>query len=210
MSWYTNYTLGYYDKSTDKIYPLGPFTANGKLVDCISTSASFTTKLKDRFLAMPFSKLSDELFKALFSSEDYGEVSKTEETLRDNYVGYLPLKDLPSNDYLRKGYFLIDNVIRYEKDLKEEGYGDIDDLIYDSITPEEYAIRLHNEMAFGFKPVLDEDGNQMNHSMNEYMYYVFADTESENYDANTLRTFASAFDLSVPRDTEIVVIKTEG
>lgn len=204
MSWYTSITLGYVSKTDGKIYPFGPFDKDGNLKNIIETSRSFTTDLKDFFEVPNAEVVSQKLVDALDIKVEDGE--NLSQALREYYVGVCPLDKLPSGDYMRRGYFLIEDVHAYES-----GEMDAEDLFYDCMGAEEYAARAHNELVFGFRKEKDEFGNVVNHSMADYMYYSYPDYQSKEYEASLLHIYARTLVKYSGDDIkEIVAIKTEG
>lgn len=199
MSWYYCYKLGYIDKEDGKIYPLGPFDSAGEWYDAFYRSSSYASDLHDEFLPIPDTMVSNELKNKCnyFNKDDY---------IR-NLVSYLPLDELPTGDYIRKGYFLIDDIKQYEKDKYESEY------FYDYMDPGEYARRLENELKFG-KPEPQEDceGNKYTvHSCADYSYYAYPKYCSKEYEAYLLREIADIYEYSdLVKNNKIVVILTQG
>lgn len=182
MSVYYDYYLAYSKKS--KLFPLGPFDKNQKLKAVISKSQSFVSPLHERFDACPASKLGPEL-KEFFTYKGWDGKSTV------GNLKYLRLSDLPKGSILRKGYFLIDDIERYEKE--ETNY--VDDLFYEWLTPTAYAAKAANEARFG-KPEAkyDCEGNPFpNYSAGDYAYYAYVDHQTEEFEAYQLREMASLF-----------------
>lgn len=100
---------------------------------------------------------------------------------------YLMLSELLTESYIRKGYFLIRDVVLYE-----EGGVETDELFYDRISPSVYAAMMKNEITFG-KPEdeYDAEGEKIeHHSARDYMYYACPDYFSMEYEAEMLRVTA--------------------
>jgi len=199
MSYYYNYFIGYILEG--KIYPLGPYTANGKRRDVVSRSRSFASDLHEDFYVIRDEMISDELRKD-YEYETY-EGEKEMPKLK-----YLRVSELPKESYIRKGYFLIKDVVLYE-----EGDGDSDELFYDRISPSVYAGMMKNEITFG-KPEdeYDAEGEKIeHHSARDYMYYAYPDYFSREYEAEMLRVTAGMLDeYDLPKGSELVVIEDEG
>lgn len=196
MSYYYNYYIGY--KKEGKIYPLGPYNSFGKLNAALWRSRSFASRLHEEFNPIKEEEISEELRKE-FEYTDW-EGKKTVE------VKLLPLSMLPTDSYLKSGYFLISDVELYEKDHDEEG------LFYDCLSPQIYAAKLQHELTFG-KPAqkLDEEGEEITeHSASEYMYYVYPDYRSKEYEASVIREIANALNEYTLDDEDIVILETEG
>ena len=199
MSYYYNYFIGYMHDG--KIYPLGPYTANGKRRDAVSRSRSFASDLHEDFHVIRDEMISDELRK------DY-EYKTYEGEKKMPRLTYLMLSELPTESYIRKGYFLIRDVLLYE-----EGGVETDELFYDRISPSVYAAMMKNEITFG-KPEdeYDAEGEKIeHHSARDYMYYAYSDYFSREYEAEMLRVTAGMLqEYDLPDGSELVVIEDEG
>ena len=197
MSYYYSYYLGY--KKDNKIYPLGPYNCQGKIRPIISRSRSFASDLHEEFYTIREDAVSDELRKD-FEYEDW----------KGNKVvdaKYLPLDELPSGDYIKKGYCLISDVRVYE-----ENPDDFDGF-FDTLSPTVYAAMLDNELKFGKPtPQKDDEGCEYTpHSVSDYMYYAYPDFHCKEYEADFIRTFANYFrNYDIEFDAELVVLETEG
>ena len=132
MSYYYQYYIGY--EKDGKIYPYGPYTCEGKLKPVIERSRNFASDLHNSFYMVSDSQISDELRKE-FEYEDWNGEKRIE-------VKYCPISNMPSLDYIKRGYFLIDDVQAWEQGG--------DDSLFDSmITPQVYAEKMRNEITFG-------------------------------------------------------------
>lgn len=191
MSYYYNYYIGY--KKDNKIYPFAPYDVNGKLYSFISDSRSFASDLYEDFYRVEEEQISDELRK-FFSYKNY----KNEEVVE---VKYLPVKDLPKGSFIKTGYFLIDEVARYERTEETDEFST-------PLTPQIYAAKLLNEVMLGKKK--NEDKDEEEHNASEYMYYAYPDYNSKEYDAFLLRSVAGNFDFGIPDGAELVILEDEG
>ncbi|MBP5564959.1 MAG: hypothetical protein J6X45_04470 [Lachnospiraceae bacterium] len=202
MSWYTTYYLGLQDKDK-KIIPLGPYDNNHKLKSVISTSRSFTTDLKDLFYPIQDEMVTDEL-RAEFSCDIDTELRP--------YFEYLPLKELPTGEWVKSGYYLLSDINTYLASLRDDNTYFED--FYDSLSSTEYAMKLENELKFGKpQPYIDADGWEVKeHACSEYAYFAYPDYECQEYEASLLRTVAGMLKESYNLEDgeQIVVIKTEG
>lgn len=181
--------------SGDKIFPLGPFDENGKPYSIFTRSRSFASNLHREFIPMTKNMVSDELKKsgicyALDESDDMFMSSNK----------YLPYKDLPDDDYIRTGYFLIEDIMAYESNGNDDS-----DIFWDYMTPTVYAAKLINEQKFG-KNENDE------HSVKDYMYFAYPDRDSIEYESFLINSaFASYIDEHYKTDVNsLVVIENEG
>lgn len=203
MSYYYDYYIGYRNKKTGKIYPLGPCNTDGKIVPAVSKSRSFASDLHRLFYTIQDENWSDSLHK-YFEEPDYCPA-----------LAFLPASELPGGDFIKSGYFLIEDVERYERIKKEEG--SVVDFIgfYDMLSPTVYAAKLKREIIFGkAKPEVDPDGGIIEtHNASDYMYYSYPDYMSAEWEAELLReAIEMLWRYNAPSDdpTEYVVIKVEG
>ena len=199
MSYYYNYCVGYL--SDKKIYPLGPYTKNHKLKYVLSRSRSFASDLYEEFCCIKDDAISDEL-RAEFEYKNW----KGENEIA---VKYLPVSDLPVGSFVKKGYFLVDDVKKYEFDESC-----VSDLFFEYLTPSVYAAMVTNEMAFGKPDVkYDVEGEQLpSYTANDYMYYAYPDYHSREYEAFLLRVIADCLSgyRELPEDAVLVILETEG
>ena len=202
MSYYYNYYLGYIDKIDGLFYPLGPYDNNGKLQCVFYRSRSFASDLHEDFYRIQSDKYSKQL-KEEFSYKDYDGTIHYEE------VAYLSKTELPSFDYIKSGYFLIDDVKRYIENNKR--LYDLD-IFYDYLEPELFAAKQINELSTGIPPVkYDCEGYPLEqHSCSEYMYYAYPDYHSKEYESFLLRTACEMYDDYDFKDKEIIILETEG
>lgn len=199
MSYYYNYYIGYKGED-EKLYPLGPFDSFGDLRCAFFKSRSYASDIHEDFWLIKESQISDELRK-------HFEITNWKNE-KEVPVKWLDINDLPTGSFIKTGYFLIEDVKRYEADY------DTWDIFYEHLSPEVYAAKLSNELALG-KPEnkLDCEGNEIEeHSASEYMYYAYPDYNSREYEAHVIRLFADSLE-SYRRfkdGTQIVVLETEG
>lgn len=198
MSYYYNYCIGY--KSGGIIYPLGPYDRFGKISYVISKSSSFASDLHIDFETVKDEEFSEELLRDFSYTNYKGETEVIP-------VRYLPLKNLPDGDFIKKGYFLIADVIKYE-----DGYDEFD-LFYEYVTPTVYAAMLDHEIKFGKpKDYKDEFGDLIRaRSASDYMYYAYPDYTSREFESFLIQNAAdSLWDSKLPKDAEMVALETEG
>ena len=197
MSYYYCYTIGIMDKE-DKIKPFGPYDANGNLKYVIEKSRNFASDLHEDFYEIKEEQITDELRKQFSYKEwDGKEIFK---------VKYLPIENLTIKSYLKKGYFLIDDVQVWEQ-------GGDDSLFCNMITPEVYAEKMRNELTFGKnQPREDEYGNKYTEpNASDYMYYAAIDYNSKEYEVEQLRNVAAILaDYDMPEGSKLVALEVEG
>lgn len=199
MSYYYNYFIGYI--LDGKIFPLGPYTAGGKHRDALSRSRSFASDLHEDFDVVRDDMISDELRK------EY-EYTNYKDEVEMPRLKYLRVGELPKEPYIKKGYFLIKDVL-----LFEEGGYDSDELFFDRLSPIAYAEMVKNDITFGeADDEYDEEGGKFDkHPARDYMYYVYPDYNCKEYEADRLREIAyMLYEYDLPEGSELVVIEDEG
>lgn len=107
MSYYYTYYLGYQNHEDRKIYPLGPYNYNHELCPVFCISASFASDLYRDFSYLKTENASEKL-KTEFSFENWDSQKSS--------MKMLEADKLPVADFIKKGYFLIEDVQKYEKD----------------------------------------------------------------------------------------------
>ena len=199
MSYYYNYYVGY--KSNGKVYPLGPYNSLGELCCVISVSRSFASELHYDFYKIPEKDMSDELCKE-FTYQCDGKVEISN-------VKMMPISELPGGSFIRKGYYLIEDVQQYEDDEMKYFDG-----FYDHVTPSVYAAMAQNEAQFGKPEPRKDDFDELYYpkSASDYMYYAYPDYVSEEYEAHMIRQVAEMLSeyTDLPKDAELVALETEG
>ena len=164
-------------KRKDKLYPFGPFDYRGEFKSILTTRNEGMYGFNSNFWTMGEEMFSDELTKAL-------EYESINDFIKYKNSFYLPLTDLPTGSYVRKRYCLIDDIKRYE----EDDY--LFDGFYDTMTPDEYARCMENELKFGPPKEREDDcGTKYTpHSVSEYSFYMYEDLESDEYYASRIRS----------------------
>lgn len=198
MSYYYEYYLGYI--KDNKIYPYGPFTFDGKIKPIIEKSRNFASDLYQDFLVIKDEQISNEL-RILFEYEDWQGEKKTE-------VKYLPVDQLPNTDYIKKGYFPIDDVQAWEQ-------SEDDSLFYSMISPLIYAERLKKEVTFGKnQPKKDIEGEEYTElNASDYMYYAAPQYNSKEYESFLLSQVADSmydYEFFNNENIKMVILETEG
>lgn len=161
MSQHNSYYICYLKDG--KLYPYGPYTNDGTLQPTLDKIQSYSSDLYQYFKRIPKEMRSEEFDKE-FGAEDERFIT----------LGYLPYRELPDEPLIRRGYFLIDDVKKYEK------YGDDEELFYEYLSPEMYIAKSDNELKFGMPPPKkDCEGNEFEqYSAAEYMNYAYIDSKS--------------------------------
>lgn len=199
MSYYYNYCVGY--ERDGKIYPLGPYDCFGKIRYVIEKSRSFASDLHDDFYPIKDEQVSDELRKE-FEYEGW-DGNKTM-----GIIKYLPIEEMPTESFIKTGYFLVDDVRQYEENH------DAWDLFYDKLSPTVYMSMLQNEITFGKQqPQKDDDGDYIEtHSASDYMYYAYPDYSSREYESAVIRIMADSLHSysHFKNGEKLVILETEG
>jgi len=200
MSYYYEYYIGYEDTQTGIIYPYGPYNCQGKLKPIVEKSRIFASDLHNSFSRIDSGCISEELRKE-FEYENW----KGEKQID---VKYLYFEDLPNSDYIKKGYFLIEDVQAYEQ-------GGCDDLFYHIISPIVYAEKMRNELTFGKnQPKKDIEGEEYTEpNASDYMYYAACDCTSKEYEAFLIREAVNMlydYDFFHEGNKRIVILENEG
>ena len=198
MSYYYEYYAGIEDKESKIIKPLGPYDCNGKLQPIISRSRSFASNLYENFNFLDENYISNELRKE-FEYEDWQGNKRVD-------VKYLPIQDLPSGDYIVKGYFLID-------DLQAWQQGGDDTLFYNVINPQVYSELMKKELIFGKnKPEKDDEDSEFTKpNASDYIYSAIPNYTSKEYEAELIRQVANMlFDYETSKKYNLIILETEG
>ena len=208
MSWYVDYYIGYRTPE-GKIYPLGVFDCFGKLQPVLTKSKSFTSDLWEDFSQVTLEETTDELRQHFYNGNPFSwkEESEEEKMSKPPWCFWMYLDDLPTGDYLKRGYYLQDEISQYER------FEEYFDGFYDMLTPAEYARKMESELKFGVpKPEKDAKDNEIEvHSCGEYSYYVYPDYESEEYETFMIKSAASIFEYSkLPKGSKLVVLQSHG
>lgn len=213
MSWYVDYYVGYRDKD-GKIYPLAPFDAFGNLKPIITKSRSFASDLWEKFERVTLEETTEELKKHFPKGDIYfwGVDKDEKKEEQPPWCFWLDPEDLPVGTYLKKGYFLQDDIAQYERSLTDDSV--YFDGFYHMLTPSEYIRKAETELRFGVpKPKKDCEGNEFEvHSCGEYSYYMYPDYESAEYEAFCIRMILDMFDFNIglPDGAKLVVLQTNG
>lgn len=202
MSYYYNYYIGY--KSPDGlIHPMGAYDNEGNIHPALSKSRSFASELHERFSSVPDEAVSDDLRK-VFTYENWNGESVLQR------LEFCELSDLPAGQFIKYGYYLIDDVQTYLE--TEDSY----DIFYDHLDPLIYEAMKTNEILFGKPdPKFDDEGGEFpNYTAGDYMFFAYPDWNSEECEAFLLRNIANIYDLALydgeHEGCKLVILKTEG
>ena len=180
------------------------FDYTGRLHSVFSKSRSFASELHERFIPIKSADMiSDELMR-VWKSEYYDGTRKEELV---PYISYLPIDELRYGKVEKRGYFLIEDIEIYLKDEYSE------DIFYDYLTPELYAIKMESEQKFGPPPpTTDCEGYVYTpHSVRDYAYFVYIDYNSEQYETNQLLDAMDIYKfVDIPEGAERVIVLSQG
>lgn len=210
MSTYYDYYIGYITKDK-KIYPIGPYGADGKDYPVLSRSRSFASDLHDSFNYIDEKSITDELKK-------FVGIADAEEFIKHNGF-WLPIDSLPRGSYLKQGYYLIEDVKQYEKNPDDVEFMDI---FIDKLSPTVYAEKLKTDLLINSKEKQalsdnnvsdtledtdDNTGEPCDHPATDYMYYIWPDYSSEEYEATIIRNGAHMFEYyDIPEGATMIAI----
>lgn len=204
MSEYINYYICKKKKDTGVIYPLGPFDDKGRFICALWKSRSFYTDLPDLFTVVSKDQISDELIDSIFySSKNKDDLKK--DLCDGSYYSfhYCPIEELGSKDFIQSGYYLVDDIKRYELSLK--GECEFDDF-YECLSPTLYCQMLMSENSSKYIREYDcEDSKMKVKHASDYAYYMYPNYQSKEYEAFVLYTIADTL-TSLHEDNEYDVV----
>ena len=200
MSWYYSYYIGFEEKETGKIKPLGPYDCYNQLIPVIQNSKSYTSDITDYFSDLPKEKTSEEL-REKFEYENWKGEKIT--NLRYAYIN-----ELPSTDFIVRKYFLNDDLKNFEED--EDSM-----LFYNAITPQMYIELTKKELKFGKnKPKKDIEGYEYTEpNASDYRYDAIPNYRSKEYDSfliHKMMDILLLYNYNIEANDKIVVIESQG
>ena len=162
---------------------------------------------RDEFYYVDEKMCSKEMVKAFSYDHSWLSSEKSVEFTSD--LHYLPLDELYNlnSDYIKRGYFLVQDVERYEKN-PEALFND--EIFYDTVSTVAYAnmctkqIKTHKEE--------DDEGFEYTvHGYEDYMYYAYPDTEGTEYLVHVLKIIMSSYKEMIDynsafKDKELVLL----
>lgn len=199
MSLVYSYYIGYEEPESGIIKPLGPFTCEGRIKPVLERSCSFASDLHNNFYTIKEDAVISRELRELFEYEDWKGEKRVD-------VKYLPFDELPDDDFIKNGYFLIDDVQAWEQ-------GGDDSLFYNMISPTVYAAMVKNELVFGKnQPEKDDEGNEYTKpNASEYMHYAAPQYDSKEYESFIIKQVVGMLcDYDFCENKRIVILETEG
>ena len=206
MSWYYDYYIGYLNKADGKIYPYGPYVTvdnKEKLRSILNYSRSFDYDFSECFYPVAPDSFSDELK----NSEKFKNYINKEQ-------GYCPIEicylhELPNDDFVKSGYYLISQVKEYQEDNDSEClFGPVDPITYNGM--------VDSELKFGKpKPKKDAGGYEyQSESASDYMYFAFPDYSCKEWRAFQIKQAVYAITRYQDRhdndEMDIVIMMIQG
>lgn len=156
MSTYYYFYLGY--RTLDnKVHLLGPCDKFGKFHPMLERSRSFIGNVPYNFYHIDESEMDDEV-KIKFGYESYNK------TISYN-ISYLPTNELPSTDFIKSGYFNVDEVL---KNLNES-----EKYFEEYYNFNEYSLKLQSA-------VISNDTEEINR-LKKFIFYSYPDYSSDEY-----------------------------
>lgn len=198
---YKSETYSYSNPKEDKKYTI-------RLRSIYWRSGSFMPEsFSSEFITVNEDDCSDEL-KEAFTFKNWDNTNEFSEVL-----GYITLDDLNKmdDDFVKTGYFLAEDVSKYEKN-KEIIFDD--EIFYDRLSPVVYAnmctkqIKTHTEK--------DCDGYEYTvHGFEDYMFYAYPDYDSKEYLIHELKIIMNSYQESIEyisefKNKELVLLQDWG
>ena len=209
-----------------KIYPLGPFSHDGKLCSVLEKSRSFASDLHERFYCADPKDVAVELYEKLYSDhylnelknprqidsfekarykaifgeepEDEAEMTYEKRLAANMRIKYLPICELPNVDFIKKGYVLASQV------TPENWDGDF----YPILDPHVYAEKLKTSI-FAKKCKSDDESDEDEYDITDFIYHEWVDPNCEEYETFIIRQMLDAFN-EYDLKGERLIIETEG
>lgn len=173
------YYLGYIDNKTKKVHALGPFNDKGELRSVFWRTPSTVSDLPEMFRLVKIDEMDNYIKDTYTHKSSYDDENLVSNLYMLNY------DKLPNNDYIKRGYYLIEDVKKYEEN------NDTEELFYDNISSEVYAEKLKNELLFG-KPAPEKDCEGFEYTpkaASDYMWFAFPDYFCEAYESHLLKSY---------------------
>lgn len=199
MSYWYTYYIGY--ELNGVVHVAGPhYKESQKAMPALAKSRSFASDLHDDFYNLSENKMGDDV-KYQFTYTDWEGKEALEK------VKYLPIEQLPSVNFVKMGYYLIQDIQRYQKNKVVER-----EYFYSMISPEVYLAKVENQMKFGPNPEREDVfSNKIREpDASEYMFYAIPDYDSKEYESSILHQVVDMVDYAIPHDAKVVILETEG
>lgn len=160
---------------------------------------------EDEFTPVSADDCDEELQKA-FTYKNWNDKEEFSDTL-----SYMTLDELNAlkSDYIKHGYYLVDDVDKYEKYKEDSCVSDLD-IFYDAVSPTVYAnmcakqIKRHQEK--------DAEGYEYTaYGFDDYMPYSWPDYDSQEFLVSQLQTIMNSYKTGIEfikqfNDLELVLL----
>lgn len=200
MSWYYTYYIGI-KRQDGKIHLLGMYDGSGRLFPVVEKSRSFESGFSDKFRRIKQEEVSDEL------------KDKFNWNIENGYCKVLPFNEIGNTDYIKRGYFLIEDVNTYISGEHENAV-DLGELFVDYLEPTAYAGKMLAERCgiIKYRHVDDDEECEPQwHSYTDYMYFAYPSYGSAEYDAFLVEQACCMLeDYTNNKAEDMYVILTEG
>lgn len=143
--------------------------------------ASFAYDIDEELYECSENEFSEEMRKA-FYTRDWNNNKVFDRTLKCiTFEEFFKLND----DYIKKGFFLVDDVAEYEKT------GDSEGLFYTCASPLEYANLASKQIKRSTEK--DEEGfEHIKYGWEDYMYYAYPEYQCKEYVIHVLKILMSS------------------
>lgn len=168
MSTYYSFYLGYTTKD-GKFHAFGPFDKFNNIRPMLEKSRSFISDLYEDFIKVPIDKMDEYLFNNFTYNDPYKEGE------RYNYLYYLPARNLPGTDFIKRGYYTTEDIADYLN------------------TGEPYFSDYYSETEYGLKlstAVKNDDKEEID-KLKKYSYFSYPDYECREYESFVMHQFMS-------------------
>jgi len=177
MSTSYSFYIGYTEEGSKVIHPYGPFNNFNKLYPIFTKSRSFISDIYTEFSKTDIDELDDKL------KEEFTYHSDLTDKIENNLY-YLDIDNLPSSDFMKDGYFPVEDIASYFEERESE----YDEFYYsDKISSESYSIQL--EVA------VKSDNKETIERLKGYTYFRYPDFNCIEYDSFLIKKSFSEWDI---------------
>ena len=162
MSTYYLFYIGYEDKG-GMIHPYGPYNKFGNLTPVFERSRSFCNINNEFYNELTSDKMAEDF------KEELAKLGYSEEDMKFMNFYYMNIKDMPSTNYQKSGYYKYEEIMDYFNDDMDTDY------FTSSYSPDEFGLLL--------KKAVDNNDKEEIERLKEYTYITFPDTTCKEYDS---------------------------
>lgn len=167
MSTYYSFYIGYRTKEK-KFHAFGPYDKFNNLHPALCLSRSFVSDLYEDFYRIDIKDM-DDFLKGKFVYKVYQEELVS-------YLYYLPVDKLPDTDYMKRGYYPVDEIVEYLEDSDHWDY-----YFSERYTETEYSIKLSTAIK-------NNDTEELER-LKKFNYFSYPDYNCKEYDSSILHKF---------------------